>query len=419
MSATALPGHSVFWKILYAFLAFASCLSIFLGIFLYLGADRLGKFLVMEQARTAMTALEEAERLARRLKDRDAANLEISSIAAAINGKFLVGKQVPEEWKRLDDGIHFNKAEFIYIRRAGPVIYSLSGSSKALRNFLTRIAGLCSLVGVFGLLASVCIAWFLARLLSQPMIRLAGSITTGDSVSKPLPAALLDRQDEIGLIARAVANYQKEADAFLSREAAFTGYVGHELRTPLAILSSSIEILQTENSDPRMDAQMQRISRTIRNISDTVTTLLHLARRTGEEPKLINLANMIQDLCSKIKGCKTEFILDLDESAQIYAEPGLAAIVAGNLLENACHYAADNVVNVKGEAGFLEISNLADLPDGFEGDLNEAPLASRRDSAGLGLQLAQRACARLGWALETKGMSGRAFALIKFKNMDN
>ncbi len=79
---------------------------------------------------------------------------------------------------------------------------------------------------------------FIASRLVTPVMTLATAVRNG---VPELP--LLEREDELGVLARAFAAHTSELRGYLDRERFFTGDVSHELRTPLTVIIGAAEIL--------------------------------------------------------------------------------------------------------------------------------------------------------------------------------
>ena len=62
--------------------------------------------------------------------------------------------------------------------------------------------------------------------------------------------------DEIGEIANAFREVLERINSSIRREKEFTQDVSHELRTPLMALSSSLDILETKITDPRLQEKV-------------------------------------------------------------------------------------------------------------------------------------------------------------------
>ena len=300
-SYAAIPRRrtSIRRRLLAAFVFLALIMSAALGIVGRLSFDSLATYLVGWHAKPVMEAFIEAEKRAWEAEDNGGGNLYYGEdLAVVMHWRFLVGKQVPPQWQEMPDGLHFisHMEEFILIERRDDVIYVLNGGTGAflaLKQRLNRILLLCA---VSGLALAVVLAVVLSRRLTGPLSRLTTAVEsrppermqahaqeTPDGMA-PIPLTGLD--DEVGVLARAIAAREEALQRFVLRESNFTGDVSHELRTPLTVMQGGLEILelqlqrmpQTENLTP----VVQRLLRTTARMSNTVRTLLMLARRPEE-----------------------------------------------------------------------------------------------------------------------------------------
>ena len=285
-------------RILVAFVFLALGMGTALSIVGHLSFDYLGTYLVGWHARPVMETLIAAEKRAWEAEDNGGGNLYYGEdLAVVMHWRFLVGKQVPQEWQNMPDGLHFinQMEEFILIERRDGVIYVLNGGTGAflaLKQRLNRILLLCA---VSGLGLAVVLAFVLSRRLTGPLSRLTAAVESRsasylqagaqqEESAPPIPLTNLD--DEVGVLARAIAAREEALHRFVQRESNFTGDVSHELRTPLTVMQGGLEILemqlqrlpQSENLAP----VVQRLLRTTGRMSNTVHTLLMLARRPEE-----------------------------------------------------------------------------------------------------------------------------------------
>lgn len=467
-------------RLLAAFVFLALLMSAALGIVGRLSFDSLGTYLVGWHARPVMEAFIEAEKRAWEAEDNGGGNLYYGEdLAAVMHWRFLVGKQIPQEWHNMADGLHFinHMEEFILIERRDGVSYVLNGGTGAflaLKQRLNRILLLCA---VSGLGLAVILAVVLSRRLTGPLSRLtaavesraAGYLQTGAQPGEgapPIPLTNLD--DEVGVLARAIAAREDALHRFVQRESSFTGDVSHELRTPLTVMQGGLEILEVqlqrlphaENLAP----VVQRLLRTTGRMSNTVRTLLMLARRPEEiEFHDLDCSALLWSIVAEMAGdgvlCLADHAdaapaetapADFGQSAAgqiVSGKPGstagrgpeqrkpvvlqtriaagvlargqkeLAGIVFNNLLDNACQYTENGRASVMLCAGELQVRNSGHIPPGvdiFARGVRCAPTAG--SGAGLGLSLALRACERLGWQLDlvSEPASGEAVFRVLF-----
>lgn len=300
-SYAAVPRRrtSIRRRLLAAFVFLALIMSAALGIVGRLSFDSLATYLVGWHARPVMEAFIEAEKRAWEAEDNGGGNLYYGEdLAVVMHWRFLVGKQVPQQWQEMPDGLHFisHMEEFILIERRDDVIYALTGGTGAflaLKQRLNRILLLCA---VSGLALAVVLAVVLSRRLTGPLSRLTTAVESRppermqahaqeapDGIP-PIPLTGLD--DEVGVLARAIAAREEALQRFVLRESNFTGDVSHELRTPLTVMQGGLEILELQlqgmTQAERLAPVVQRLLRTTARMSNTVRTLLMLARSPGE-----------------------------------------------------------------------------------------------------------------------------------------
>ena len=443
-------------RMLAAFVLLALGMGLTLGLVGLFSYDRLGEYLVSWHARPVMEALIEAERRAWEAEDRGRRNLYYGEdLAAAMHWRFLVGKQIPPAWEELPDGLHFFKQmeEFVLLVRRNGVAYALSGRTGAFQALKARLGGLLLLCAAAGLAVAVLLAVLLSRRLTRPLSRLTGAVESRDprepAAVTPVPPDLLGLEDEVGVLARALAAREADLQRFVRRESFFTGDVSHELRTPLTVMQGGLEILELRlaalseaSGNAELMAVVERLSRTTARMSATVRTLLLLARRPedlergplelseqlrglirgGERGGLLRLAGPEKgggergDASLPVDAGPALLYADVADGVQAAGQKELAAIVFKNLLDNACRYTENGRVYLRLTPEMLEVRNSGRIPGdldifargvrGPQADCAGDPARSGHGRAagsagsGLGLSLALRACEHLGWRLE-------------------
>ena len=477
-------------RLLAAFVFLALLMSAALGIVGRLSFDSLGTYLVGWHARPVMEAFIEAEKRAWEAEDNGGGNLYYGEdLAVVMHWRFLVGKQVPQEWQNRPDGLHFinRMEEFILIERRDDVIYVLNGGTGAFLSLKERLNRILLLCGLSGLGLAVVLAVVLSRRLTGPLSTLTAAVESrptsalldgaqpGHNSAPSIPLTNLD--DEVGVLARAIAAREEALHRFVQRESNFTGDVSHELRTPLTVMQGGLEILevqlqhlpQTDNLAP----VVQRLLRTTNRMSNTVHTLLMLARRPEEiEFNDLDCSALLWSSIAEMAGdgllCLTDtadaapavgglpgpanapantlagvpagpakqvqppvprrkngpqqrkpVILQASIASGIMAcgQKELVGIVFNNLLDNACQYTENGRASVSLCAGELLVRNSGSIPSDIDVFARGVRCTQKSgNGAGLGLSLALRACERLGWQLDlVSGQAGNeAVFRVKF-----
>jgi signal transduction histidine kinase len=247
----------------------------------------------------------------------------------------------------------------------------------------------------------------LARQLATPLVTLTREVNGHREGQVEFSGA--QRGDEVGALSRGFAALVARLSDFLQREREFTRFASHELRTPVAVLKSSLAVLRATDVAPVRERALARMDQSANDMADLVAAFLALGRGP-EEPghrdvQELGVASIIQDLLDRLAPLATQKGLrierQLDAHARVRAAPGLGPVLIDNLLRNAVAY-ADTWIVVRADARGVEIEN----------DVRKQLLSS--SSTGYGLQIVSRICERQGWAFAYGCEGGRFAARVAF-----
>lgn len=401
-------------RLVAAFMTLALLVGVGTALAGFFASERIGAYLIEWHVSPIMDMLIEAEERAWRAEDDGRRPLYYGAdLASGLRLHFYVGKQLKPAWADQPDGIHFQNSGsgFLLLRTGEHIRYALEGGTgqrMALRRSMIRSQLVC--IGV-GLVAATLMAIILSHRLGAPLVRLTRAVrqrgmpTADDSALPPLP--LCRHPYEVRVLAEAIAAHEKALCEYARRESCFTGDVSHELRTPLTVLQGGLEILDLHVARHPEAASLrplvERMSRTVADMSATVRALLLLAR--NPEHMELEQVDMAARLREAARRPGIELICDGAPPAPLHTQPELAAAVVRNLVENALHYSEDGRARIRLHAGGFEVSNKGLIPadvDIFERGVR----AARPDGngvtpagSGLGLSLVLRICVRLGWRI--------------------
>ena len=172
------------------------------------------------------------------------------------------------------------------------------------------------------LFLSIALSLFLARTIVRPLRRLALAavrVRLGRSRDVVVPR-LPNRNDEIGMLARAVSDMTQALRERIDATETFAADVAHELKNPLASMASAVESLG-RTSDPAITAQLHAIlSEDVRRLDRSVTDIAELSRLDGELSRTsfetIDVAAMIDTVVTARAVRRTE-----DSPAIIFEKP--------------------------------------------------------------------------------------------------
>jgi heavy metal sensor kinase len=190
--------------------------------------------------------------------------------------------------------------------------------------------------------------WFLASAALRPVERMrreAAEISTGDTASR---LGVPDTRDELASLALTINELLGRLQGALSRHRSFVANAGHELRTPLAILRTELELAGRR---PRSEAELRDVlehaADESERLSNLVEELLFLAAaddeagRTPYEP--IPVATPVTEACDSVRASLAasgvHLTTDADPDVWACVAPGLLRRAVENLVENALRYA--------------------------------------------------------------------------------
>jgi two-component system sensor histidine kinase ChvG len=217
--------------------------------------------------------------------------------------------------------------------------------------------GLAMLAAV---ILSVLLSLFLARTIVRPLRRLALAahrVRLGRSREVKVPR-LPSRSDEIGLLARAVADMSQSLRHRIDNIEAFAADVTHELKNPLASLRSALDSMERVD-DPKLKAQLLdvaredvgRLDRLIGDVSEAARTDAQLARARFEP---VDLGPLIQQLVASWDTRRATGALNI-----AFARPRKAtAVVMGDAarLARAIDNLIDNAISFSPAGGLVEVA---------------------------------------------------------------
>ena len=221
------------------------------------------------------------------------------------------------------------------------------------RNFTRLIRSERSSLGAamaFAALLSIGLSLFLARTIVTPLRRIARAahrVRLGRAREVRVPR-LPARQDEIGMLARAVSDMSQSLRYRIDNMEAFAADVTHELKNPLASLRSAVESLEKVD-DPDLRAQLmdvvrqdvRRLDRLIGDISEAARTDAELARARFEA---VDLGPLIESLVGVWEGRRSTgdvriaFARPRRESTTVLGDPTRLARAIDNIVDNAISF---------------------------------------------------------------------------------
>lgn len=187
------------------------------------------------------------------------------------------------------------------------------------------------------------------RVYEEPMHRLAAAtekVAGGDfSVYVP-PLHTSDKLDYLDVMIVDFNRMVEELGSIETLKTDFFSNVSHEIKTPLAVIQNNAELLRMEElTDPQRE-YTDTIYQSARRLADLISNILKLNKL---EKQTITPDIQVYDVCAQLAECalgheeaweKKELDLDADmeDRAEIAADPALMKLVWNNLFSNAVKF---------------------------------------------------------------------------------
>ncbi|HEX2190477.1 MAG TPA: PAS domain-containing sensor histidine kinase [Longimicrobiaceae bacterium] len=232
------------------------------------------------------------------------------------------------------------------------------------------------------------------------------------------------------VLLRAERAARAEAEAASRAKSDFLAVVSHELRTPLNVITGYTDLLcdgEAGDLAPAQQRPLGRIRDTARQLAGTVDQVLAFARmEAGRDEALaapLDLSELLREegaaagTAARERGL--EFVLDLPRGPWTCRTDGAKARqLVGSLLSNAVKFTERGTVRLSAARepdGSVAIA-VSDTGVGIRPEhlervwepfwQAEEPLTRRADGVGLGLGVARRLAALLGWEVRVESVHG-------------
>ena len=209
----------------------------------------------------------------------------------------------------------------------------------------------------------------------------------------------------------------------MNKEKLFLRHASHELRTPIAILASNVELIDRLTDRPeRTDMEQAAFVRQYRALDDVqllMETLLWINRQSNSLPasEKLDLRSELDDTIEHYRyllDANTVSLSIIGESAEALAPVAAVRMVLSNLVRNAFQYTIEGEVRISVRPGELSIENTT-----TELDSNSEARDDDDYGFGLGLELVALICQRFDWRCEATDLPGSRVTSVNFDSPES
>ena len=182
----------------------------------------------------------------------------------------------------------------------------------------------------------------------------------------------------------------------------FASVVSHDLRNPLNVAKSAMELLQRDEDDE----MLAKIDRSLDRMSEIIEDVLMLARegQVVEDPEYIDIEALTDEVWAMVETDGAS--LSVAGTAEILADPTRAQDMFANLFRNAVDHNDDPVTITVGTlpGGFFVADDGVGVPD--DAEVFEMGRSTADDGTGIGLAIVAQIADAHGWEIELTESDG-------------
>ena len=207
--------------------------------------------------------------------------------------------------------------------------------------------------GIIILLSSIC-TWFVTRRALAPLRRFSDRISQvqAQNLSEPLEVPL--SEDEISRLPRSFNDMLARLDNAFSAQKQFVASAAHELRTPLAVMQTNLEVFykKPEHTPQEYDRLFTMLQEQIGRLSHLAEILLDMTGlQTVERSDTISLAALTEEVF-----CDLDPVADKHQIRLIQTEGDCTVTGSYILLYRAVYNLVENAIKYNRPSGSVTVS---------------------------------------------------------------
>lgn len=200
---------------------------------------------------------------------------------------------------------------------------------------------------------------YLSRRITNPIISLTQHIKEFTFSNKQTPGtlAVANSRNEVSILNQRFNELMQRMNEAFSFQKHAVHHISHELKTPIAILVSNFEKIESEVDLTKIKALIQLQKEDTKSLGEIINTLLEIAKAesgNASAPAAIRIDELIYDLTDELNLLHPDFQFSIEYSNTIedenkltvYANPRLIKAILSNLLHNCIQYSSDKKAKI-------------------------------------------------------------------------
>ncbi|MCF2947875.1 HAMP domain-containing histidine kinase [Paraglaciecola aquimarina] len=259
---------------------------------------------------------------------------------------------------------------------------------------------LLSYLFIIALLGLVSI-WLLRRHLLHPLQRLINNVDSWDFDGQPSHFSEQFERSDLRVLACSLDELSDRLAKYVKRERKVTRNISHELRTPITVIRSTLDMMvlrnnQLTNEQDAIDFShhIAKLKRACSELESIIHAILWLGREKWPTEEAIQadleIQRVIEDLAGHPSLQGNEIACDIQPHIKLYCPDILFRILLSNLIRNALEHGQEKSLVLQLTTKQLSISNTQ----------NKNIQALKSKHFGLGLDIVKQICKRVGWRFE-------------------
>lgn len=266
--------------------------------------------------------------------------------------------------------------------------------------------------------------YFVAGRSLKPIHDLSKKISaiTGDNLQLRIPED--NRNDEVGALSHSFNVMMERLEKSFLKQKRFSANVAHELKTPLATINASLQVLRLEES-PSIAGYEESFATTERNVNRLIAIVDDLMRLCDEQEEFfkttVDLQSMFESVLKELGPLLNEKHIAAELNCRLQTVTGNPVLLyraCFNLVQNAAKYNMEGgkiliETGTEGKIGQIIIRDTGigisagELPYIFDPFYRVDKSRSRKEGgAGLGLSLVKTIVEKHGWKISVSSVLG-------------